>query len=72
MEWRDCNFWGPVVDALLPGWHRTVRGRTWPAHRAHSQIAHVLVHGAVTASHAEVLPDVGSDHRPVRVELRLG
>ena len=29
----DCNFWGPGVEALLPGWRRAVRGRTWPARR---------------------------------------
>jgi len=27
----DCNFWGPGVTACLPGWTRTVRGRTWPS-----------------------------------------
>ena len=39
----DCNFWGPGVLAFLPGWKRTVRGRTWPARRPHSQIDHILV-----------------------------
>ncbi|MGH9027181.1 MAG: endonuclease/exonuclease/phosphatase family protein [Acidimicrobiia bacterium] len=67
----DFNFWGPPVRALLPGWRRAVVGRTWPARRPHSQIDHVLVRGGVTAVSGEVLPDVGSDHRPVRVRLRL-
>ena len=39
----DCNFWGPGVQSFLPGWRRTVRGRTWPARRPHSQIDHILV-----------------------------
>ena len=73
----DFNFWGPPVARLLPGWRRTVRGRTWPAHRPHSQIDHVLVpdvHGAAGALEVRetaVLDDVGSDHRPVRVTLHL-
>ncbi len=67
----DCNFWGLGVLAVLgDGWQRAVRGRTWPAARPHSQIDHVLVPpGRVTARDAEVLDNVGSDHRPVRVHL---
>jgi endonuclease/exonuclease/phosphatase family metal-dependent hydrolase len=67
----DLNFWGPPAVRLLRGWHRTVRGRTWPAHRPHSQIDHVLVRPGVEVVQAAVLPDVGSDHRPVRVRLRF-
>jgi endonuclease/exonuclease/phosphatase family metal-dependent hydrolase len=67
----DLNFWGPPAVALLRGWHRTVRGRTWPAHRPHSQIDHVLVRPGVEVLEASVLPDIGSDHRPVRVRLRF-
>lgn len=67
----DCNFWGPGVVTLLGGrWQRVVRGRTWPARRPHSQIDHVLVRpGRVAAHDAEIVGDVGSDHRPVRVRL---
>jgi endonuclease/exonuclease/phosphatase (EEP) superfamily protein YafD len=67
----DFNLWGPAVSALLPGWRRAVRGRTWPAHRPHSQIDHVLVRDGVEVVDAAVLGEVGSDHRPVRVTLRL-
>lgn len=67
----DCNFWGPAASALLPGWRRTVRGRTWPATHPHSQIDHVFVRGSVTMLDGAVLPPVGSDHRPVRVRLRV-
>jgi len=66
----DFNLWGPAVTALLPGWRRAVRGRTWPAHRPHSQIDHVLVRNDVEVVDAAVLDEVGSDHRPVRVTLR--
>ena len=66
----DFNLWGPGVVRLLPGWRRAVRGRTWPAHRPHSQIDHVLVRPRdVRVLSAEVGADVGSDHRPVRVRV---
>jgi endonuclease/exonuclease/phosphatase family metal-dependent hydrolase len=68
----DFNMWGPVVARFLPDWQRPVRGRTWPAHRPHSQIDHVLVSPELAAADATVLPEVGSDHRPVRVRLRVG
>ncbi|MDZ4825922.1 MAG: endonuclease/exonuclease/phosphatase family protein [Actinomycetota bacterium] len=67
----DCNLWGPGVVAILPGWKRAVRGRTWPAWFPHSQIDHVLVNGLVEARHGEVLPSCHSDHRPVRTHLAL-
>jgi endonuclease/exonuclease/phosphatase family metal-dependent hydrolase len=67
----DFNFWGPPVRAFLPGWRRAVVGRTWPARLPHSQIDHVLVRGEIDVVSGEVLPDVGSDHRPVRVRLRV-
>jgi endonuclease/exonuclease/phosphatase family metal-dependent hydrolase len=67
----DFNLWGPAVTAMLPGWRRAVRGRTWPAHRPHSQIDHVLVRNDVEVVDAAVLDEVGSDHLPLRVTLRL-
>lgn len=67
----DMNLWGPPVRAFLPEWHRAVKGRTWPTWNPHSQIDHVLVRGAVRIKAGEVLPDAGSDHRPVRAELTL-
>lgn len=67
----DMNFWGPAVVRLLPGWRRAVLGRTWPAHRPHSQIDHILVSDAVEVVAGEVLEDVGSDHRPVRARLSV-
>ncbi len=67
----DLNMWGPVVAAFGRGWQRPVRGRTWPAHRPHSQIDHVLVSPGAEVHDAEVLGPVGSDHRPVRIRLRV-
>jgi endonuclease/exonuclease/phosphatase family metal-dependent hydrolase len=66
----DFNLWGPAVVAMLPGWRRAVRGRTWPAHRPHSQIDHVLVRDDVEVVDSAVLGEVGSDHLPLRVTLR--
>jgi endonuclease/exonuclease/phosphatase family metal-dependent hydrolase len=68
----DCNLWGPPVAALLPGWRRAVKGRTWPAAHPHSQIDHILVRGPVEVIEGSVLANLGSDHRPVRVRLRVG
>lgn len=67
----DMNLWGPPVVALLPGWRRALRAKTWPAWRPHSQVDHVLVHGEVEVVRAEVLEMMGSDHRPARVTLAL-
>jgi endonuclease/exonuclease/phosphatase family metal-dependent hydrolase len=67
----DMNLWGPPVRAFLPEWHRAVRGRTWPTWNPHSQIDHILVRGGVQRVSGEVLPDAGSDHRPVRAVLAI-
>jgi endonuclease/exonuclease/phosphatase family metal-dependent hydrolase len=69
----DWNFWGPGVTTFMSGWRRTVRGRTWPASRPHSQIDHILVRrdDGIDVVDSSVLPAVGSDHRPVRATLRV-
>lgn len=67
----DCNLWGPVAAATLTGHRRTVVGRTWPAHRPHSQLDHILVSSGVELVAGEVRPPTGSDHRPVRATLRV-
>jgi hypothetical protein len=67
----DFNLWGPGVVRLLPGWRRAVRGRTWPAHRPHSQIDHVLLNSALESMESEVLPGFGSDHRALKVRLEI-
>jgi len=69
----DMNTWGPLVKRFMPGWKRAVVGPTWPAWRPHSQIDHILVRGdAVRPVSGVVLPNSGSDHRPVRAELDVG
>ncbi len=68
----DMNLWGPPVGLLLPGWRRAIRAKTWPSWRPHSQVDHVLVRGPIGVVGGEVLEPVGSDHRPVRVTLRIG
>jgi endonuclease/exonuclease/phosphatase (EEP) superfamily protein YafD len=67
----DFNLWGPGVVSLLRGWRRTVRGATYPAHRPHSQIDHILVNRAIECVASEVLPPFGSDHRAVRARLEV-
>lgn len=67
----DFNFWGPPIGALMRGWQRPVRGRTYPAPRPHSQIDHVLLRGGIEVLTAEVLPATPSDHLPIRTRLRL-
>jgi endonuclease/exonuclease/phosphatase family metal-dependent hydrolase len=67
----DMNLWGPAVRAFLPQWHRAVKGRTWPSWNPHSQIDHVLYRGDLRVVSGEVLPDGGSDHRPVRARLAV-
>jgi len=69
----DFNLWGPWVERLFPGWQRTVRGRTYPSHRPHSQIDHVLVNDRLAYVDGGVVEDHRqSDHRPVwaRLEVR--
>lgn len=67
----DMNLWGPPLVAQLPGWHRAVKGRTWPAWRPHSQPDHVLVRPPVKVLASEVLRVLGSDHLPVRARTAL-
>lgn len=68
----DMNMWGWCISAMVQGgWRRVGSGRTWPAHRPHSRIDHVLVTRGVEVLATETLPDLGSDHRPIRARLRL-
>ena len=67
----DMNFWGPPIDALLPGWRRAVRSRTWPAERPHSQIDHILVTRPVGVLDGAAIAVGRSDHRPVRARLAV-
>jgi len=66
----DFNMWGPVMARNLPGLRRAVRARTWPAQRPHSQIDHILVNDRVEVVNGSVLPNMDSDHRPIKAMLR--
>lgn len=68
----DMNLWGPPTVAQLPGWHRAVIGRTWPAWWPHSQPDHILVREPCRVIDSEVLPAFGSDHRPIRAAIVVG
>lgn len=68
----DFNLWGPPVEALLPGWKRVVRGRTWPAPFPHSQIDHVLVNEHAFGLAGEVMERTPSDHRAIRARIGVG
>jgi len=67
----DMNFWGPPVEALLPGWRRAVRGRTWPSERPHSQVDHIFVTRPVRVLGGEAVAVGRSDHRPVRARVAV-
>src|SRR5918994_796534 len=68
----DMNMGGGGADRLAgPGWRRAVRGRTYPAHRPHSQTDHILVTRPVEVVDAQVVRQVMSDHRPIRARLRF-
>jgi endonuclease/exonuclease/phosphatase family metal-dependent hydrolase len=67
----DFNCVGPVARAALLPLRPAARGRTWPATRPVAQLDHLFVGGGVQRERGSVLADLGSDHLPVRAELRL-
>lgn len=66
----DLNMPRPGTLAAA-GYQATVRGRTYPAGRPWVQLDHLLFRGPVQVSGAEVAEPVGSDHLPIRAELRV-
>lgn len=65
----DLNMWGPVVQRDASGLRRAIVTRTFPAHRPHSQIDHVLIGKRLRVVEAERMDNWGSDHRALRVRL---
>ncbi|GID97697.1 endonuclease/exonuclease/phosphatase family protein [Amorphoplanes digitatis] len=65
----DLNMCRPTVY-LARGYRPAVRGRTWPAQRPVAQLDHVLLGAGVMATGAEVGPNLGSDHLPVRLTIQ--
>jgi len=66
----DFNCWRPLLRVVLPKWRTLVRARTWPAHRPHSQIDHLLSRGPWHGSNARTVRGT-SDHRALVVDLTL-
>ena len=66
----DFNCWRPLLRFLLPGWKTLARARTWPAHRPHSQIDHILGRGPWRRIDAGA-SDGGSDHRALRADVTI-
>jgi endonuclease/exonuclease/phosphatase (EEP) superfamily protein YafD len=59
-----------LADAFAGrGWQPTWMAGFWPLAL---RIDHVLASRSLCVEHAEVGPDVGSDHRPLLVRLRMG
>jgi endonuclease/exonuclease/phosphatase family metal-dependent hydrolase len=67
----DFNMWRWVSRFVVPGWHDTARGATWPAPRPFFQIDHLLATPPVLATAAEVVPVGGSDHLPIRATVSI-
>ena len=67
----DLNMPRPAT-LVARGYRSVVRGRSFPAGRPLVQLDHMLLRGAVSASEAEVLEPVGSDHLPIRARLSPG
>jgi endonuclease/exonuclease/phosphatase family metal-dependent hydrolase len=67
----DCNMWGPLIGAVVRDRRRAVRGRTWPAHRPHSQIDHIWLDDRVEVLDAGIGADTGSDHLPIWARLKI-
>jgi endonuclease/exonuclease/phosphatase family metal-dependent hydrolase len=67
----DFNMWRWLARFVVPGWHDTVRGATWPAHRPVFQIDHLLATAPIAATDAEVVHTGESDHLPIRARLSL-
>jgi endonuclease/exonuclease/phosphatase family metal-dependent hydrolase len=67
----DFNMWRWVTRFIVPGWHDTARGPTFPSRRPLFQIDHLLTTPPVVATEAEVVRVGESDHLPVRARLAL-
>ncbi len=60
-----------VLARRFAGLTALVRGPTFPARQPVLQLDHVLVSRGVRAGSGTVLPPAGSDHRPVRAQVRV-
>ena len=60
-----------TIAAAWPGYADLVRGCTFPAQRPLIQLDHILAGRGIQGSNGRVLPSAGSDHLPIRAEIRL-
>jgi len=67
----DFNMWRWVSRFIVPGWHDTVRGATWPSPKPFFQIDHLLVTPKVVATEATVVRAGKSDHLPIRARVEI-
>lgn len=67
----DLNLWATLINRDARPLRPAVTGRTWPSHRPHSQIDHVLISDRLVAIEGVVLPDMASDHRALSCRLAL-
>lgn len=68
----DMNMWGWGISYMAPAtWARAGRGRTFSSRTPHSRIDHFVTSPRVEAVHTEVLPNLGSDHLPIRGRFRV-
>jgi endonuclease/exonuclease/phosphatase family metal-dependent hydrolase len=68
----DMNMWSWAISYMAPSaWTRVGRGRTFSSRTPHSRIDHFVVSPPVEAVHTEVLPNLGSDHLPIRGRFRV-
>ncbi|MHB1988424.1 MAG: endonuclease/exonuclease/phosphatase family protein [Acidimicrobiales bacterium] len=68
----DMNFWGPPIEALLWGWRRAARGKTWPSWRPRHQLDHLFVTRSVRSVAGGPVRAGNSDHLPLRAQLFFG
>ncbi|MEI8126457.1 MAG: endonuclease/exonuclease/phosphatase family protein [Actinomycetota bacterium] len=66
----DFNCWRPLLRLVLPGWRSSVRRRTWPAWRPHSQIDHILLRGSWRVEAGASIKGP-SDHRALIVDANF-
>ncbi len=76
----NSSLWSPLYRSLMRGTNlqNTRAGRgilgTWPSFLGpfRSPIDHILVTPGIEVIHCEVTPGIGSDHRPLIADLRVG
>ncbi|WP_052720901.1 endonuclease/exonuclease/phosphatase family protein [Actinoplanes rectilineatus] len=66
----DFNMFWPTILLARP-YRQAARGRTWPAHRPLAQIDHILRSPGLRIRRSGAMRGVGSDHRPIRVEVEV-